>query len=80
MLDSYVYGFALQAAGLPFDTADELADMTEDVYLPQLPPDQFPYLNESAAALVAAGFDPAETFVFGLDLVLAALEPMRASA
>ena len=80
LLNSYVYGYALQAASLPFDTADELADMTEDVYLPQLPPDEFPYLNESAAALVAAGYDPAEAFIFGLDLVLAALEPLRASA
>ncbi len=54
--------------------------MTEDVFLPQLPPDEFPYLNESAAALLATGFDPAEEFIFGLDLVLAALEPLRASA
>jgi AcrR family transcriptional regulator len=80
LLNSYVYGYALQAASLPFETADELAEMTEDVYLPQLPPDEFPYLNESAAALVAAGYDPAEEFAFGLDLVLAALEPLRASA
>lgn len=80
LLNSYVYGYALQAASLPFDTADELAEMTEDVYLPQLPPDEFPYLNESAAALVAAGYDPAEEFAFGLDLVLAALEPLRAPA
>lgn len=80
LLDSYVYGFALQASSLPFDTADELADMAEDVYLPQLPPAEFPYLNESAAALAAAGFDPTEQFTFGLDLVLAALEPLRAPA
>lgn len=80
LLDSLVYGYAMQEATLPFDTADELADMAEDVYLPQLPPDEFPYLNESAAALVAAGYDPAEEFIFGLDLALAALEPLRASA
>ena len=80
LLNSYVYGYALQAASLPFDTAAELADMTEDVYLPQLPPDEFPYLNESAATLLAAGYDPAEEFIFGLDLVLAGLEPLRASA
>jgi len=78
VLNSYVYGYALQAASLPFDTADELAGMTEHVYLPQLPPEQFPYLNESAAGLVAAGYDPSEEFMFGLDLVLAALEPLRA--
>lgn len=80
LIDSHVYGYALQEASLPFDTADEFADMTEDVYLPQLPPEEFPYLNESAAALVAAGYDPAEEFEFGLNLVLAALEPLRASA
>ena len=80
LLDVYVYGYALQEASLPFDTADEFADMAEDVFLPKLPPDEFPYLNESAAALVAAGYDPAEEFIFGLDLVLAALEPLRASA
>jgi AcrR family transcriptional regulator len=80
LLDSYVYGFALQEASLPFDTAAELADMTENVFLPQLPPNEFPYLNESAAALVAAGYDPAQEFIFGLDLVLAALEPLRTSA
>ncbi len=80
LLDSYVYGFALQEASLPFDTAGELADMAEDVFLPQLPPDEFPYLSESAAALFAAGYDPAEEFIFGLDLVLAALEPLRAAA
>lgn len=77
LLDSYVYGFALQEASLPFDAADEFADMAEDVFLPQLPPDEFPYLNESAAVLAAAGYDPAEEFTFGLDLVLAALEPLR---
>lgn len=80
LLDSLVYGYALQEVSLPFDTAGELADMVEGVYLPQLPPDQFPYLKESAAALVAAGYDPAEEFSFGLDLALAALEPLRGSA
>ena len=80
LLDSYVYGFALQEASLPFDTADVFAGMAEDVYLPQLPPEEFPYLNESAAALLAAGYDPAEEFLFGLDLILAALEPLRVSA
>lgn len=77
LLNSYVYGYALQAATLPFETADELAEMTEEVYLPQLPPDEFPYLNESAAGLFAAGYDPTEEFRFGLDLVLDALEPLR---
>jgi AcrR family transcriptional regulator len=76
LLDSYVYGFALQEASLPFDTAEEFAAIGEDVYLPQLPPDQYPYLNEAAATLVAAGYDPADEFTFGLDLILEALEAL----
>ena len=80
LLNSYVYGHALQEASLPFGTAAELADLTENLYLPQLPPDEFPYLSESAAALVSAGYDPAEEFAFGLDLILAALEPLRTVA
>lgn len=79
LLNSYVYGHALQEAALPFDTADGLADMTESVYLPQLPADQFPYLRESAEGLMAEGYDPKAEFLFGLDLILAALEPLRAS-
>lgn len=77
LLDSYVYGFALQVAALPFDSAAALADMTDTVFLPQLPPDEFPYLNEAAVDLVAKGYDPATEFEFGLDLVLDALEPLR---
>ena len=77
VLDSYVYGFALQEANLPCDTAHALTHVTEDVYLPQLPPDEFPFLHESASELAAAGYDPADEFEFGLDLVLAALEPLR---
>jgi hypothetical protein len=79
LLDSYVYGFALQEASLPFDTAKEFADMGEDVYMPQLPPDQYPYLNEAAATLLAAGYDPADEFTFGLDLILGALEALTAA-
>ena len=79
LLDSYVYGFALQEASLPFDTAEEFADISQDVFMPQLPPDQYPYLNEAAATLLAAGYDPADEFTFGLDLILGALEALAAA-
>lgn len=80
LLDSYIYGYALQEASLPFDTAEELADMVEDVFLPQLPPDQYPYLTEAATTLFASGYDPKNEFTFGLDLVLDTLESLRTSA
>lgn len=78
LLDSYVYGFVLQEAALAFD-ADGMTETIEGVYLPQLPSDEFPYLNEAAHALVASNYDPADEFIFGLDLILDALEPLRSS-
>ena len=77
LLNSHVYGYALQEANLPFETAEELADMTEDVYLPQIPADRYPYLHESGAHLMASGYDPSQEFLFGLDLVIDALEALR---
>ncbi len=77
LLDSYLYGFALHVATLPFDTKDELAAMAEQVFLPQIPADRYPHLNEAAAELVASGYDPATEFEVGLDLLLDALEGLR---
>ncbi|HRC12109.1 MAG TPA: TetR/AcrR family transcriptional regulator [Dermatophilaceae bacterium] len=79
VLDSYVYGFALQESTVPFDTADELTDIAEEVYIPQLPVEEYPYLNEVATELAASGYVPAEEFTFGLDLVLAALDTLRSA-
>ncbi|WP_240638787.1 TetR/AcrR family transcriptional regulator [Microbacterium sp. ABRD28] len=77
VLDSYLYGHALQAGGLSLDTPDDFAEAIDDVYLPQLPAEQFPYLSESATTLAAAGYDPSEEFLFGLDLILDGLEARR---
>jgi AcrR family transcriptional regulator len=77
LLDSYLYGFALQVATLPFDTKEQLADMAEQVFMPQIPADRFPFLHEAAAELVAAGYDPASEFEVGLGLILDALEGLR---
>jgi hypothetical protein len=80
LLDGYVYGFVLQEVGLPFGTANAFADLAVDVYLPQLPPDQYPFLNEAAATLAAAGYGPADEFTFGIDLILDAPEGLRTTA
>ena len=80
LLDSYIYGHALQEATLAFADAGELGDMIQEVFLPQLPPEEYPYLNESATVLMESGYDPAGEFTYGLDLILAALEHARSSA
>lgn len=79
LLDSYVYGHALQQASLPFADAEELSDMTREVFLPQLPPEEYPYLNESATELIQSDYDPAEEFAYGLDLIIDALVRSRSA-
>lgn len=76
LLDSYVYGFVLQEASLPFASVDELAHRADD-FLAQLPGDAYPYARETASALLASGYDPAREFPFGLDVILDALERLR---
>jgi hypothetical protein len=76
LLDSYVYGFVLQEAHLPFASAAELADHADD-FLAQLPADTYPHSRETVSALLASGYDPAREFPFGLAVILDALERLR---
>ena len=49
LLDSYVYGFALQEAALPFKGPDTAADVTESI-MQQFPTDKYPHLVEMATS------------------------------
>ena len=46
-LDSYVYGFALQEASLPFQSSEELAAVAETIFA-NLQTDEYPHLTEMA--------------------------------
>ena len=46
VLDSYIYGFALQEAGLPFEGGQETADLARTI-MAGFTPDQYPHLTES---------------------------------
>jgi AcrR family transcriptional regulator len=77
VLDSYIFGFVVQQTSLPFDTSEELTDVTSDI-LQQMPTDQFPHLTEMAIEhILQPGYDHADEFEFGLDLILDALERAR---
>ena len=78
LLDSYIYGFAIQEARLPFGTPEELAEMAESV-LPRVAATEYPRLNEAAAASLASGYGYTDEFEFGLDLILDGLERLRSS-
>jgi AcrR family transcriptional regulator len=74
LLDSYIYGFALQEASLPFGTAEETAQVTREI-AGQVPADQYPHLTELAAAhVLQPGYRYGDEFEIGLDLILDALE------
>lgn len=77
-LDSYVYGFALQEASLPFTTAEETAAVAESIMSGFPAADAYPHLAELVVEhVLQPGYDYANEFQFGLDLVLDGLERAR---
>ena len=80
-IDSYVYGFALQEATLPFgDTEEETAEVARTM-MAQFPADEYPHLTEfSVEHLLQPGYDYSDEFDFGLDLILDGLEKTREAA
>jgi AcrR family transcriptional regulator len=74
VLDSYVYGFALQEASLPFGTAKQTAQVAQQI-IGQLPAAQYPHLTELATGhVLQPGYDYGNEFEIGLDLILDSLE------
>jgi len=77
VLDSYIYGFALQQASLPFETGEETAELAHAILM-QMPPDEYPHLTElTVEHVLQPGYDYGDEFEFGLDLVLDGLERAR---
>jgi AcrR family transcriptional regulator len=73
LLDSYVYGFALQEAALPFQGTDTAADVTEPI-MQRFRTDQYPHLVEMATEyILQPGYDFGDEFEFGLGVILNAL-------
>jgi AcrR family transcriptional regulator len=80
VLDSYIYGFALQEANLPFQTSEELAAMA-DTILEHLPADEYPHLTEMTVEhVLQPGYDYGNEYLFGLDLILDGLDRARETA
>ena len=73
LLDSYIYGFALQEAGLPFQGPDTVAEVAAPM-MERFASGEYPYLVELATEYVLKpGYDFGDEFEFGLDLILDAL-------
>ena len=71
LLDSYIYGFALQEAALPFNskTVTEAAEVIMGVFA-----GEYPHLTEMAAEhILRPGYDFGDEFEIGLTVILDAL-------
>ena len=79
LLDSYIYGFTLQEATLPFGSAEEAAPVAQEI-AGGLPAGDYPHLTELAMGhVLQPGYDYGDEFEIGLDLILDSLDRAAAS-
>ncbi len=77
LLDSYVYGFALQEASLPFEGPDSIGDVADPI-IELMASGAYPTMVEMTQNYyLQPGYDFADEFAFGLDLILDGLESRR---
>jgi AcrR family transcriptional regulator len=80
LLDSYIYGFALTKMNLPFETTTDIAEMAESMLEP-FPVGEYPnlaaFISEHA---MKPGYDYANEFEYGLDVILDGLERVGETA
>ena len=78
--DAYIYGFALQETDMSSETPDDFAAEAQrqmNAYDDVLA--EYPHLVEVVGGYIAqSGYDYAKEFLFGLDLILDALDKLRA--
>ena len=79
LLDAYIYGFALTKMNLPFETTTDIAEMAEGMLEP-FPAGEFPNLADFITEhAMKPGYDFADEFEYGLDVILDGLERERSA-
>lgn len=74
LIDSYLYGFALQEASLPATGGQDMAELAETITA-AFPPGEYPHLVElTTEHVLQPGYDFGNEFEFGLSLILDGLE------
>lgn len=73
LIDSYVYGFALQEAALPFEGTETVAEVAAPM-MEQFSTGEYPHLAEMATKyFIQPGYEFGNEFEFGLGVILDAL-------
>jgi AcrR family transcriptional regulator len=77
LMDSYIYGFALQEAALPFEGRDTAAEITNPI-MERFATGEYPRMVEIAVEhVLKPGYDFGDEFGFGLDLILEGLNRLK---
>ena len=80
LLDAHLYGFVLQEIALPFTSGEELAALASGILSPEAR-SAFPHIAAFAEGhALQPGYNFGDEFEIGLDLVLGALEGLKAAA
>ena len=78
LLDSYIYGFAMTQMTLPFEALDDITEIAQTMLEP-FPPGEFPNLSDFVTEhAMQPGYNYANEFEYGLDLILDALDHEQA--
>jgi AcrR family transcriptional regulator len=73
-LDAYIYGFALTKMNLPFESTTDIAEMAETMLEP-FPLGEYPNLADFISEhAMKPGYDFADEFEYGLDVILDGLD------
>ncbi len=74
VMDSYIYGFALQETSLPFDSPESASKTAREI-MARFAAGEYPHLSELAVEhVLTPGYDYGAEFEYGLDLILDGLE------
>jgi hypothetical protein len=77
MLDSYIYGFAMTQAKVPFETPAEMTAVAESMFEP-FPATEYPNLAEFVNDhVLKPGYQYADEYQYGLERILDAIERAR---
>jgi AcrR family transcriptional regulator len=78
LIDAFIYGFAMQEASLPATSGEQMSELAESI-MQASAMNEYPHLMElTTQHVLQPGYDFAEEFDFGLNLILDGLE--RASS
>ena len=78
LMDGYIYGFALTKMNLPFDALDDISEMAQSMLEP-FPAGEYPNLSAFITEhAMQPGYDFANEFEWGLDVVMDGIDRERA--